>query len=140
MISEEAVAKLRRLMEAREKRDTDKKQAEASEKEYREIEAEVHEELAEGPMDRLNGIDLGDPYGKVSFHAKETTYARVIDADAALEHFEQRAMIDEMTQSKIVMARANELVREAKEAGESMPPGLDYYPRRYVQITKQKGS
>lgn len=140
MISEEAVAKLRRLMEAREKRDTDKKQSEASEKEYREIEAEVHEELAEGPMDRLNGIDLGDPYGKVSFHAKETVYARVIDPDAALEHFEERAMIEEMTQSKIVMARANELVREAKEAGESMPPGLDYYPRRYVQITKQKGS
>lgn len=127
-------------MEAREKRDTDKKQAEASEKEYREIEAEVHEQLAEGPMDRLNGIDLGEPWGKVSFHAKETIYARVIDSEAALEHFEDRAMVEEMTQPKIVMARANELVREAKEQGASMPPGLDYYPRRFVQITKQKGS
>lgn len=140
MISEEALTKLRRLMEAREKRDVSKKEAERAEKDYREIEAEVHEELADGPVDRLNNIDLGPPWGKVSFHAKETIYGRVIDPEAALEHFEGRAMVDEMTNPKFVMARVSEVVREAKEAGENMPPGLDYYPKRYIQITKQKGS
>lgn len=140
MIEEAFIEKLRRLMEAREERDTDKKRAEASEKAYRELEAEVHLELAEGPLDRLNNIDLGPPWNKVSFHAKETIYARVIDTDKALEGFEQRAIIDEVTEPKIVMQRANELVRAAKDAGDPMPPGLDYVPRRYIQITKQKGT
>lgn len=140
MIDQEAVNKLRRLMEARQLRDEDKAAAEASEAAYREIEAEVHEALADGPVDRLNNIDLGPPYGKVSFHAKETTYGRIIDADKALEHFEKRAMVDEVSAPKFVMARINEIVREAEDSGQQMPPGLDYYKRRYVQITKQKGS
>lgn len=138
MISEENLAKLRRLMEARQKRDESKAQAEVDEKEYREIEADVFEALDEGPVDRLNNIDLGEPWGKVSFQARETTYGRVIDEDQAQEHFEQRQMVEEVSQPKFVMARINELVRAADESGDPMPPGLDFYKRRFVSITRQK--
>lgn len=133
------VTKLRRLMEAREKRDEDKKQSEKSETDYREIEAEVHMELADGPLDRLNNIDIGPPWGKVSFHAKSTTYGQVIDEEEAQKHFEERAMVDEVSKPKFVMARINEIVRDADENDAPMPPGISFYKKRYVQITKQKG-
>ena len=139
MLSENAIKMLRRLMELRAKRDEDKAAAEQSEKDYREAEADVYEALSEGPLDRLNNIDLGEPWGKVSFHAKETIYARVIDEEAALEHFEQRAMIEEVTTPKLSMARMNETVRTAVENGDPLPEGLDFYPRRFVQITRKKG-
>lgn len=134
------IEKLRRLMEAREKRDESKKQAEADEADYREIESEVHMELDDGPLDRLNNIEIGPPWGKVSFHAKSTTYGQIIDSEAAQTHFEERAMVDEVSQPKFVMARINEIVRDADENDEPLPPGISSYKRRYVQITKQKGS
>lgn len=138
MLDREAIGKLRRLVDARNRRDETRRAAELAEKEYREIETEVHEELTDGPMSRLPNIDLGEPWGRVTFHAKETYFGRIIDEDAALEGFEQRAVVDEMTKPRIVMARINETVREAIEAGTPMPPGVDFYAKRYVQITKQK--
>ena len=126
-------------MELRTKRDEDKAAAERSEKDYREAEADVYEALSDGPMDRLNNIDLGEPWGKVSFHAKETIYSRVIDEDALMEHFEQRAMVDEVTEPTFSKARLNEIARDSVEQAEKMPPGLDFYPRRFVQITRKKG-
>jgi hypothetical protein len=138
MIGEDSLQKLRRLMELRQRRDESKKQAEIDEKAYREAEADVYEALDEGPMDRLNNIDLGEPWGKVSFQARETIYGRVIDADEAQEYFEQRQMVEEVSEPKFVMARVNELVRDAVEQGEKLPPGLDFYQRRFVSITKQK--
>lgn len=138
MISEENLRKLRRLMELRQRRDEDKKQAEISEKDYREAEADVYEALSDGPVDRLNNIDLGEPWGKVSFQARETIYGRIIDSEEAQEYFESRAMIEEVSEPKFVMARVNEIVRDKVEQGEKMPPGLDFYPRRFVAITRQK--
>lgn len=125
-------------MEVRETRDADKKKAEQSEKDYREMEAEIHLELAESPMPNLNKVDLGEPWGKVSFSPQETPYARILDADKALEYFEGRAMVDEVSQPKFVKQRLNEIVRELDENNQSMPPGLDITKRRYVRITRPK--
>lgn len=138
MISEKAKAKLRRFMEARDQRDKDKVALEQSEAAYREIEAEIHEELSD--LAGTLKVPLGPPWGTVSFLAKKTTYANILNPDRLLEYLEERAMMDEMTEPKLVKGRLNELVRELEETGAEMPPGLDSYPRRYVQITKQKGS
>lgn len=125
-------------MELRAKRDEAKTAADISEKEYRDAEADVFDELNAGPVQRLNNVDLGEPWGKVSFHAKETIYGRIIDSEEAQDYFEQRAMLDEVTEPKFVMARVHEVVRDHYEQGETMPPGCDFYPRRYVQITRKK--
>jgi hypothetical protein len=138
MLDRETESKLRRLMENRVKRDELKTAAETAEKEYRALEAEVWDLLEESSLKPPYKIDLGEPYGVVSFHPKETYYGRVIDNEKALEYFEQRALTDEFTQPKIVSARVNELVREAIEQGDSLPEGLDFYARRFVTITKQK--
>lgn len=139
MISEADKAKLRRLMEARDKRDKAKVALSAAEEAYREIEAEVHEELSSSIAGTLK-VPLGPPWGTVSFLPKKTIYAKILNPDKLLEYLEQRAMVDEFTEPKLVSGRLNEMVREIDETGERMPPGLDSSPRRYVQITKQKGS
>lgn len=138
MIEQEAVSKLRRLMELREKRDETKKAAETAESDYREHEAEVYEALEENPVKGTLKVDLGDPWGIVSFSPRETYFGRIIDDAKALEHFEQRAMVDELTSPKFVMKRVNEIVRDVREQGGDMPPGLDFYARRGVTITRQK--
>jgi hypothetical protein len=137
VIPEAAKAKLRRLMEARDKRDKAKKALETAEKDYREIEAEVHEELSESVEGTLK-VPLGPPWGTVSFLPKSTTYSNVLNEDRLLEYLEDRALVDEYTKPSVVKGRLNELVREIEDTGEQMPPGLDAYKRRYVQITKQK--
>lgn len=138
MISQDAISKLRRLMEARQQRDEDKKAAEQSEKDYRELEAEVYEELDENPVQGTVKVDLGDPYGVVSFAPRETYFGRIIDEDAAAEYYEQRAMMEEVSAPKFVMRRINEEVRDRIEQGQNMPPGVDFYARRGVTITRQK--
>jgi hypothetical protein len=132
------IAQLRRLMELRETRDEAKKALELAEKEYREAEADLYEQLADGPVTRLPNVDLGPPWGKVSFQARETYYGRVIDEDAALEYFEQRAMADEVSRPKFTMKRINEVVRDCIEQGVTPPPGLDFYANRGITITRQK--
>lgn len=139
MIDRSALSKLRRLMEARVKRDDDKKVAETSEKYYREIEDEVYHELEESGVVGTVKVDLGDPFGVVSFKTRETAYGRVIDDDAALEYFENRGMVDDVTAPKFKRKRVSEIVRELLEDGETeMPPGVDYYFNRGVTITRQK--
>lgn len=140
MIPKEIVQKLRRLMEARVERDTAKKAAELAEKEYRELEAEVWDVLEESDLEPPYKVKLGEPYGTVRFNNRTTNYARVIDEDAALEGFEQRAVVDEFTKPKIVMQRLNEQVRDALEQGKPLPPGVDFYPKRFVSITVEKGT
>jgi hypothetical protein len=138
VISDEAKGKLRRLMEAREKRDEAKKAAEESEKDYREIEAEVYDDLEESGLTGTVKIDLGQPWGIVSFNTRETYFGRIIDADEALDYFDQRAMTEEVSAPKFVMKRINEEVRDRIEQGLKMPPGIDYFARRGVTITRQK--
>lgn len=126
-------------MEARQRRDESKKRAETDEKDYREIEADVYEALEKNPIKGTLKVDLGEPFGVVSFLQRETPFGRVYDKDKALEHFELRAMVDELTEPKFVMKRINEIVRDCVEQGKQPPPGVDYYTRRGVTITRQKG-
>lgn len=139
LINPDALSKLRRFMEARDLRDDLETQLATAKKEYRQIEEEVHLMLASSELtSRLGNIDLGDPWGVTSFGAMETTYARVLDEDKAKAHFEKTGASGYIRADKLVMARLNEEVRQAEEAGESAPPGLDSYKKRYVQITRQK--
>jgi hypothetical protein len=140
MLTEEQLSKLRRLMELRERRDETKKAASTAELEYRDAEADVFESLDNGPVRRLNNVDLGPPWGKVSFGARETHFGRVIKGmeDEAIRYFRRQGMEDAMTEPKLVPKRLNEEVRQRIEDNETMPPGIDFYTRRGVTITRQK--
>ena len=141
MLTNEDIAQLRRLMELREERDRLATEADKAKKDYQEAEMDLYERLSEGPVSRLNNVDLGPPWGKVSFGARETYYGRIIKGmeDVALAHYQQRAMVEQVTEPKFVMARINEEVRDCIEQGKQPPPGIDFYARRGVTITRQKG-
>ena len=138
MISEENKSKLRRLMETRQKRDEDKKALELSEAAYREAEAEVFEALNDSVEGTIK-VPLGPPWGTVSFRTRETTFGNIYDEEAALEYFEQRMMMDEISAPKFVKRRINEIVRDLDEQGLELPPGVAAYKQRGVTITRQKG-
>jgi hypothetical protein len=131
-------AEFRRLMELRVERDETKLAADNAEKAYRAFEAEIWDRLSESSQLPPYKFDLGEPHGVVTFHPKETHYGRIIDKEKALDYFEGRAMMDEVTEPKIVMARVNEIVRDAMEQNESLPEGIDFYARRFITITKAK--
>jgi hypothetical protein len=139
MISETAKSKLRRLMEARTERDEAKHTLEVAEAEFREIEAEVYDEMEESGTAGTIKVDLGEPWGTVAFRTRETIYSRIIDEQAALDYFESRAMLDDVSAPKFTKKRLNEIVRDCREQGLELPPGLDYLPNRGVTITRQKG-
>lgn len=145
IVSDDAKAKLRRLMEARTARDEAKKSLESAEADFREVESEVFEALEElldpnDPNAKRSAlkVHLGEPWGTVSFRSRETRFGRIIDEEAALEYFEQRQMIDEIMAPKFAKKRISEIVRDHYEQGLDMPPGLDYYTQRGVTITRQK--
>lgn len=138
MIDQAAISALRRLMEARIERDEDAAKAKRSEATYREVEAEVYEQFEDSGTVGTIKVDLGEPHGVVSFRTRETYFGKIVDEDAALEYYEQRAQIDEVTQPKFTMARINEEVRDRIEQGLSMPPGVTFTARRGMTITRQK--
>lgn len=128
----------RRFVAKREERDADAAKAKQSEEDYRELEAEVWMALEESPLEGDIKIDLGEPYGVVTFGPRETYYARVLNKEDVLEHFEQRAMIDDVMTPSLSKARLNEVVRDCIDAGKEPPPGLDFYAKRGVNITRKK--
>ncbi len=128
-------------MELRAAKDEAEVVAKESKEAYQDAELDLYERLDTGPVSRLNNVDLGEPWGKVSFGRRETFYGRIIPGmeEDALAYYEQRGMRDEVASPKFVMKRVNEEVRGRREAGQEMPPGVDYYARRGVTITRQKG-
>lgn len=131
-------------MELREASDEAEKEAKRAKAEYREAEAELFDKLTDpetGDIRRIPPVDLGPPFGRVAFQARETYFGRIIPGkeQEALEYYRSRGVIDEVAQPKFVMKRINEEVRERLEGAQPMPPGIDWYANRGVTITRQKG-
>jgi hypothetical protein len=144
MLSADDIKRLRRLMELREAKDEAEKAAKEAAKDFREAEADLFEILTDpdtGDVRRIPPVDLGEPFGRVAFQARETFYGRVIPGmeQDALDYFREQHTLDEHTEIKFSKKRLNELVRERIEDNGQMPPGVDFYPSRGVTITRQKG-
>lgn len=138
MSDEEQIAsKFRRLVELRTNRDERKTAAEVSENEYRDYESDLFEEIQSGPMHGTRRIDLGEPFGLVAFTPRETTFGRIIDAEAAVEYFEEHGQTDEMTKPQIGKGKLNERVRELLEQGKPLPDGVDFYVNRGITISRK---
>lgn len=132
-------SRFRRLMELRTRRDQDKSALEESERAYREYEAELYDELEASPVRGVRRIDVGEPWGVVTFTPKETIFGRILDEDAAVRFFAGRDMEASHTRRSITKRKLNELVREYKEQGRPMPPGIDWTPNRGISISVKRG-
>lgn len=141
MLSQEDISALRRLMELRVKRDELAKAHDAAKKEYKEAELDLFEKLTDpetGDVRRIPPVDLGPPFGRVAFQARETHYGRTIDEKAFREYCQKHGMTDVLTEPKFVSKRLNEIARDVVEQAGSPPPGFDWYTQRGVTITRQK--
>lgn len=140
IITEQAKTKLRNLVRARIERDEKKKALQEAERAFREAEDEVYEALDESGVTGSIKVDLGGEFGTVGFRTRETIYAKIIPGkqEQLLEHFEKRAMVDEVSSPEFKKARLNEIAREVYESGGEWPEGLSYYANRGVTITRQK--
>jgi hypothetical protein len=143
MLTEEIKSAFRRLIELREERDETKTAAEAAENAYRRFEQELWDRMTEdGTLQMKDAslkVPLGPPHGTITFSPRETKFGRVLNYEKALEHFEQRAMVDEMMKSKVSKARLNEYVRQILEDENAvMPPGIDFYVTKGITITRPK--
>lgn len=131
-------SKFRRFAELREQRDIDKQTAERSEREYREYEAELFEQIEDAALRGSVEFDFGGDLGVIRFQPRQTIYGRVIDKNAALDSFENEALLDEMSAPKIEARRLNEYVRERLENGQALPAGVDFYTKRFFTISRKK--
>lgn len=130
-------SKFRRLAEVRQQRDIDKATAERSERNYREYEANLFEQIEDSSLRGTVEFDFGGDLGIIRFQPRRTIYGRIVDKNAALDAFEQEALLDEMSSPKVEARRLNEYVRDRLENGQSLPAGVDYYEKRFFTISKK---
>jgi hypothetical protein len=71
-----------------------------------------------------------------TFSAKETIYGQVQDDEAFHAWVRDQGLEEEFYRSEEVKGRINELVREAIASGTDLPPGVGWYPRKYVSATE----
>lgn len=97
---------------------------------------EHHDVLEQQVYDKM---DLQDTWTlKTStrrFSGKSTTYAVITDMDELRAWLDEQGLEDEFLKEAPQKARLNELVREYLDNGQTMPPGLSSYDKRYVSIT-----
>lgn len=131
-------AKGRRYAESRQKQEELEAALKRAKDERTEVEREFWAMIDESPLEGAIKLDLGPPFGVVVFQAKETYYGRILNQEKALEYFESRAMTDEVTEPKPVMARVHEFVRDVLDSAGDLPEGIDFYAKRYVSYTKKR--
>lgn len=75
----------------------------------------------------------------VQYVRKATIYGNVQDMDAFTEWCSQDAdRHDDYLKEAVQAARINEMVRDAINNNEELPPGLSFYTREYVAVTEPK--
>lgn len=136
VIDPRAIAKLRRLIAAREKVDELEVALEAAKKDKDILDSEVWDMLNEAPMrPPFKFIIDGE---EIIFHNKTTPYGKILDYDKAYEWAREKGWDEALNEDRFVMARVNEEIRERIDDNAEMPPGIGYTEKRWVAITRQK--
>jgi len=112
-----------------------KSESEAATNEYRAAEQDVLDKMDELGLKTLT-VDLAG-LGNVRFtRRKPTIYGRITDPEAALEAFVESGRSEELFAPKVSASRLNEFVRECLEQGQPLPPGVDFYERPGVTVSR----
>lgn len=114
--------------------------AKTAEDRYRALERELWIDLQEefGKVTTVT-LDLGEGYGSIQLQRRETITASILNraeaAEALLEEgLEEAVETDAPGLRKRVV---NQIVRNRLKAGQPLPKGLDFHPRRYIAVTKK---
>lgn len=128
--------RVKRLVELRTERDEKKEALKTAEKNYRDFEAELWDDLEETGIKGSIAFDFGGELGEIRIHSNETFYGRIIDEEKALEYLENAGLVDSHTEQKFAAKRLNELVRQWREDEATFPEGIDFRAQRYITISQ----
>ncbi len=116
----------RRLLELEDRyAEESKKVAELyAEKEKKEL--ELYESMKNVGIDQFRTAE----FGLISLANR--LYGKITDLDLAEKWLKKEGLFDEVMKLAPKMARLNELIKKRIEAGEAIPPGLDYSLTRTI--------
>lgn len=134
---EEFKGSFQRLLELREDKDIKAAAADKADKEYREKEAELYEELQEAGIRGRHTFDFGGDLGTAKFQRRSTKYGRVIDKKAAARALKEMGLDEMFDDTAIRAGRLNEKVRTWLETNTELPDGVDFYERKGISISRK---
>lgn len=127
---DELRARLDKLAELKEATALAAKAEKEARAEMKRYEANLFMDMAEAGLTNF-GTDQG------RFDRKSTTYGTIKDRAAFLSWCEENGVTDDFTKQVEEDGRLNELVRSCIDNGEELPPGVDFYTRDYISLTKK---
>lgn len=108
-----------------------------AENEKKAAEADMNEAMLKAKLPGAT-LALGEGYGNVQFNREQKVNSSVFDEDAAIKYFEEKGMAKGYVDEKVRKKPLNQLVREALENGQELPPGVEPRVTKYVKVTKRK--
>lgn len=127
----------RRVIDKRADYERARKEKVKEEKSMKAAEADMNEAMAKAKLPGAT-LDLGPDYGRVQFNREQKVNSSVFDEEAAIAYFEEQGLAGGYVQGKVRKAPLNQLVREALESGQELPPGVEPRVTKYVKVTKRK--
>ena len=127
----------RRVIDARADYDKAYKARVKAEKKKKAAEADMNEAMAKAKLPGAT-LELGAGYGNVQFNREQKVNSSVFDEEAAIAYFEEKGMAAGYVDEKVRKKPLNQLVREALENGQELPPGVEPRVTKYVKVTKRK--
>lgn len=124
----ELEARLDKLAELKEKQARLAKEAKDAAKEMKQFQAELWLD-----MEEANLKSFGTSRGQ--FVRKSTTFGTIKDRQAFIEWCQEQGL-DDLYKPVEDDGRLNELVRARLDTQEELPPGVDFYTRDYISLTK----
>ena len=121
--------RLAELDRLKEDRDHKRRIADEAEAAHRQYEANLFADLRELGLRTIRT-------DHAQFQRKSTVYATVTDKDELLEWAKERGLDEELFSDKPNKQALNQIVRDAIDSGQELPPGVNWYPREYISITK----
>lgn len=129
MTDDDMTAKLEHLASLKADEKQKKAIAKDAEKARKEYEYALHEEM------EARGV-LGQRTKTHTFSLRTTIYGHVHDTEAFKAWAEENGEVETYFREEESSGRINELVRDAIETNQELPPGVGWYPRKLITTTE----
>ena len=126
----------RRVIDARADYDKKFKAKNKADEKKKRAEADLNDAMAKAKMPGTT-LELGPGYGTVQFNREQKVNSSVFDEEAAIKYFEDKGLAAGYVDEKVRKKPLNQLVREALENGQELPPGVEPRVTKYVKVTRR---
>jgi len=126
----------RRVIDLRANYEKKRKAKVSAEKDMKRAEADMNDAMLKAKLPGAT-LALGEGYGNVQFNREQKVNSSVFDEPAAIKYFEEQGLRAGYVDEKVRKKPVNQLVREALENGQELPPGIEPRVTKFVKVTKR---